>query len=238
MSRRSPRTRAASAAETVVVGFAAPPERPSAQAPTAPLGVISALRIATNASSATTSRDRVPAPEINCCPAQPVTPEASRPSEITNKPARNGTTGSPKPANTWWGSNTPAAYRAIAAPSATISGGKRFHTNRTTTTPTPSTTNVIALSLTALSPLSLGPGHARNEGDNNGDVAHRDSKSREPPNRRSGPLPAGSFCGHATPQRITCGPGGVSPDTIAHPLRRPCSVCLSVTQRTVNANLR
>src|SRR6185312_9217680 len=29
----------------------------------------------------------------------------------------------------------------------------------------------------------------------------------------------------------------VSPDTIAHPFRRPCSVCLSVTQRTVKATL-
>jgi glutaminase len=66
-------------------------------------------------------------------------------------------------------SNTPVAYSAIAAPSATISGGKRFHTNITTTTA--STENVIALSLIALAPPSRGPGHLRSEGDSNGDVA-------------------------------------------------------------------
>lgn len=69
----------------------------------------------------------------------------------------------------WLESNTPVAYSAIAAPSATISGGKRFHTNSTTTRP--STKNVIALSLTALAPPSRVPGHPRSDGDSNGDVA-------------------------------------------------------------------
>ena len=123
-------------------------------AATAPLTLINAVRPAHSSIITTIKRPRSPPTRLIIrSPAHVVTPVASRPSLITNSVAMNTTDASPKPLIAWSSVSTPVAYSVRAAPMATISTGKRFQTNSTTSAP--STLKLIAMSdmaITAGSP--------------------------------------------------------------------------------------
>jgi len=125
---------------------------------TAPFTLISAVSPATSSSVITRSRTRLsPTRATSCCPAQAVTPVASRLSLTTKSAAMKSTAGSPKPASAWFRSSTPVAHSESAVATATTATGNRSRMNTTTTAP--STRKVIVWSLTAVArrPLPARP---------------------------------------------------------------------------------
>ena len=103
-------------------------------AATVPFSPISAVRPALSNMVNTRRRRELP-PDFSTSirPSHVVTPVASRPSLTTKRAAIRITAGSPKPASDSSKVSTPLKKSASAAPTATSSTGKRFHTNSTTT---------------------------------------------------------------------------------------------------------
>src|SRR5262245_55256245 len=103
-------------------------------AATVPFSPISAVRPALS-NMVNTSRRRELPPDFSTSvrPSHVVTPVASSPSLTTKRAAIRITAGSPKPASDSSKVSTPLKKSANAAPTATSSTGKRFHTNSTTT---------------------------------------------------------------------------------------------------------
>ena len=132
-------------------------------AATAPFTLIRAVSPATSSIIRTMSRVRLsPTWAMRICPAQVVTPVASRPSLTTNRVAMKMTAGSPNPASAWVRSRTPVKYSASDAPIATSPTGIRFETNARTTASR--IANVIAMSLTpdpAMPAADPSSGHVR-----------------------------------------------------------------------------
>ena len=119
-------------------------------AATAPLTLISAVSTATSDIMRTISRTRLcPAWAINPCPAQAVTPVASRPVLTTNRDAMKITAGSPSPPSDSWRLVTPVKYSASAVPRATKTTGMRFQTNSTTIAATMAKVSVMLFTLPA-----------------------------------------------------------------------------------------
>lgn len=87
-----------------------------------------------------------PAFATRSCPAQVVTPAASRPAPTTSSDATKITTGSPRPASAASASSTPVKKSASEVATATSATGSRFQTNSATAAAR--MVKVIAMSLT------------------------------------------------------------------------------------------